>query len=193
MISPEKLEELQENLIRSHASGVGRPLTPDKTRFGEAKYDVSTISTFFSRMLLALRINVLSKGYSGIAPGTLQQLVDAFNGRIFLLLFSNNNSRSSSNKSSSSSNYNSNYKNRISSSITSITVLTVGKKVPHHTSSRNSQNIHFAVIEGQPKMIDISLPAFPPSFQPLAYPGSPSRAPLAPLATWPRSPTWPWG
>ena len=54
--------ELQSNLIRSHASGVGRPLTPDKTR-----------------MLLALRINVLAKGYSGIALRTLRQLIDAFN------------------------------------------------------------------------------------------------------------------
>ena len=55
--------ELQENLIRSHAAGVGKALTPEKTR-----------------MLLALRINILSKGYSGIALGTLQQLIDAFNG-----------------------------------------------------------------------------------------------------------------
>ncbi len=30
-------------------------------------------------MLLALRINVLAKGYSGIALGTLRQLMDAFN------------------------------------------------------------------------------------------------------------------
>ena len=30
-------------------------------------------------MLLALRINVLAKGHSGIAPGTLRQLIDAFN------------------------------------------------------------------------------------------------------------------
>ena len=56
--------ELQENLIRSHAAGVGRALSPQKTR-----------------MLLALRINVLAKGYSGISLGTLQQLMDAFNGK----------------------------------------------------------------------------------------------------------------
>ena len=64
VIEPNKLKELQENLIRSHASGVGKALTPSKTR-----------------MLLALRINVLAKGYSGIALGTLKQLIDAFNGR----------------------------------------------------------------------------------------------------------------
>ena len=28
----EKLRELQENLIRSHAAGVGKALTPEKTR-----------------------------------------------------------------------------------------------------------------------------------------------------------------
>ncbi|XP_067119401.1 histidine ammonia-lyase-like [Centruroides vittatus] len=62
VISDEQLTQLQENLVRSHAAGVGNPLPPDKTR-----------------MLLALRINVLSKGYSGISLETLQQLVDAFN------------------------------------------------------------------------------------------------------------------
>ena len=55
--------ELQENLIRSHAAGVGPALNPDKTR-----------------MLLALRINILAKGHSGISLKTLRQLIDAFNG-----------------------------------------------------------------------------------------------------------------
>ena len=55
--------ELQENLIRSHAAGDGPALSPDNTR-----------------MLLALRINVLSKGHSGISLKTLRQLIDAFNG-----------------------------------------------------------------------------------------------------------------
>ncbi|ETV82762.1 hypothetical protein H257_04559 [Aphanomyces astaci] len=62
VISEDKLSELQENLIRSHASGVGEPLSPSATR-----------------MLLALRINVLSKGHSGISVDTLEQLVAAFN------------------------------------------------------------------------------------------------------------------
>eukprot|EP00095_Tigriopus_kingsejongensis_P002256 maker-scaffold478_size161223-snap-gene-0.29 protein:Tk02256 transcript:maker-scaffold478_size161223-snap-gene-0.29-mRNA-1 annotation:"histidine ammonia-lyase" len=62
VIEPHKLRELQENLIRSHSAGVGKALTPENTR-----------------MLLALRINVLAKGYSGIRLGTLQQLIDAFN------------------------------------------------------------------------------------------------------------------
>lgn len=62
IVSSDKLSELQENLIRSHSSGTGEPLSPEQTR-----------------MLLALRINVLSKGHSGIRASTLQQLVDAFN------------------------------------------------------------------------------------------------------------------
>ena len=55
--------ELQENLIRSHAAGVGPALSLQKTR-----------------MLLALRINVLAKGYSGISLETLLKVIDAFNG-----------------------------------------------------------------------------------------------------------------
>ncbi|XP_066994730.2 histidine ammonia-lyase [Anabrus simplex] len=62
VIDAEKLEELQYNLIRSHAAGVGTPLSPEKTR-----------------MLLALRINVLAKGHSGISLRTLRCLIDAFN------------------------------------------------------------------------------------------------------------------
>ncbi|XP_046542970.1 histidine ammonia-lyase-like [Haliotis rubra] len=61
-IPKDKLVELQENLIRSHAAGVGPPLSPERTR-----------------MLLALRINVLAKGYSGISLETLGQYMAAFN------------------------------------------------------------------------------------------------------------------
>ncbi|XP_041348342.1 histidine ammonia-lyase-like isoform X1 [Gigantopelta aegis] len=61
-IPKEKLTQLQENLIRSHAAGVGPALSPERTR-----------------MLLALRINVLAKGNSGISMETLQQLIAAFN------------------------------------------------------------------------------------------------------------------
>lgn len=62
IIEKSKLNELQENLIRSHAAGTGEPLTPERTR-----------------MLLALRINVLAKGYSGISRQNLEKLIDAFN------------------------------------------------------------------------------------------------------------------
>lgn len=56
------LEQLQLNLVRSHAAGVGETLSPERIR-----------------RLLALRINVLAKGHSGISLETLSQLIDAFN------------------------------------------------------------------------------------------------------------------
>ncbi|XP_015792070.1 histidine ammonia-lyase [Tetranychus urticae] len=62
VISKDNLEQLQVNLVRSHAAGVGDPLPPERVR-----------------RLLALRINVLAKGHSGISLETLQQLIDAFN------------------------------------------------------------------------------------------------------------------
>ncbi|XP_032895217.1 histidine ammonia-lyase-like [Amblyraja radiata] len=62
VIAPDKLVELQENIIHSTAVGVGKPLSPERCR-----------------MLLALRINVLAKGYSGISLETLNQMIQAFN------------------------------------------------------------------------------------------------------------------
>ncbi|XP_069346542.1 histidine ammonia-lyase isoform X1 [Eulemur rufifrons] len=62
VIPNNKLQELQVNLVRSHSSGVGKPLSPERCR-----------------MLLALRINVLAKGYSGISLETLKQVMEVFN------------------------------------------------------------------------------------------------------------------
>lgn len=62
IIDRSELEQLQRNLIRSHSSGVGRPLTIERVR-----------------RLLALRINVLAKGHSGISPKAIHQLLEAFN------------------------------------------------------------------------------------------------------------------
>ncbi|NXR78858.1 HUTH lyase, partial [Pycnonotus jocosus] len=62
VIPNSNLRELQMNLVRSHSAGVGKPLTPERTR-----------------MLLALRINVLAKGYSGISLETLKQVIEVFN------------------------------------------------------------------------------------------------------------------
>jgi histidine ammonia-lyase len=52
VISSDRLEELQLNLIRSHACGVGRPLSRAETR-----------------AVTLLRANVLAKGHSGIRAG----------------------------------------------------------------------------------------------------------------------------
>ena len=62
IISPQQRQELQVNLITSHAVGVGKPLPIQTTK----------------RMLL-LRINTLSKGRSGISPENLQKYIDAIN------------------------------------------------------------------------------------------------------------------
>jgi histidine ammonia-lyase len=56
-IPPNKLAELQVNLVRSHAGGVGNPLS-------EAE----------SRAMLLLRANVLAKGFSGVRPVLLELL-----------------------------------------------------------------------------------------------------------------------
>uniref|UniRef100_A0A914Y0W5 Histidine ammonia-lyase n=1 Tax=Panagrolaimus superbus TaxID=310955 RepID=A0A914Y0W5_9BILA len=56
-ICPADIRQLQLNLIRSHATGYGDPLSPEK-----------------ARMLLALRINVLAKGHSGISLQNVEKL-----------------------------------------------------------------------------------------------------------------------
>ncbi|KAL0486742.1 histidine ammonia-lyase [Acrasis kona] len=62
VIPNDELSALQRNLIRSHCAGVGKPLPIER-----------------ARMLLALRINVLAKGFSGISLGIVESLVAALN------------------------------------------------------------------------------------------------------------------
>ncbi len=57
-ISKEDTRQLQENVLKSHAAGVGRP------------FDEETV-----RAILALRIKDLARGHSGIRLPTVQQLV----------------------------------------------------------------------------------------------------------------------
>jgi len=61
-IDSEKLQELQINLIRSHATGLGQQM--DK------------ISV---RSMMVARVNSFAKGYSGVHPNVVQQLVDYIN------------------------------------------------------------------------------------------------------------------
>jgi histidine ammonia-lyase len=62
VIPVDRLRELQLNLIRSHAAGVGEPL-------GRAE----------TRALMLLRANVLAKGFSGVRPETLDLLTAMLN------------------------------------------------------------------------------------------------------------------
>ncbi|HPR17020.1 MAG TPA: histidine ammonia-lyase [Candidatus Cloacimonadota bacterium] len=61
----DELEELQENLIVSHSTGVGNNLSIPETR-----------------AVMLLRINVLAKGHSGIRKSTLQTLIDMLNAGV---------------------------------------------------------------------------------------------------------------
>ena len=61
-IAPEALETLQLNLLRSHAAGLGDPLPARAVR-----------------ATMALRANVLAKGFSGISEATLDALIALLN------------------------------------------------------------------------------------------------------------------
>ena len=65
VIPTDRIAELQQNLIRSHAAGVGEPL-PD--------HEV--------RAIMVLRANVLALGYSGVRPVVIERLLDLLNHRI---------------------------------------------------------------------------------------------------------------
>lgn len=61
-IDSEKLQELQINLIRSHATGLGQQM--------------DRVSV---RAMMVARVNSFAKGYSGVHPNVVQQLVDYIN------------------------------------------------------------------------------------------------------------------
>jgi len=61
-IVPEEARAVQVNLLRSHASGVGEPLSEAETR-----------------ATLLLRANVLAKGFSGVRPVVAERLLELLN------------------------------------------------------------------------------------------------------------------
>src|SRR6266480_188356 len=64
-IKPEQTRELQRNLIRSHASGVGDPLSVDVVR-----------------AMMLLRANVLVRGTSGVRPALPELIVEMLNAQV---------------------------------------------------------------------------------------------------------------
>src|SRR5213082_348991 len=65
-IPPDKLAELQVNLVRSHASGVGDRLPEQEVR-----------------ALMLLRANVIAKGYSGARPELVDLLLQLLNADVY--------------------------------------------------------------------------------------------------------------
>ena len=65
-ISKDQVRELQENLIRSHATGVGRPLSREHVRAS-----------------IVVRINSLLQGHSGVRPIVVDTLVAFLNKDIY--------------------------------------------------------------------------------------------------------------
>ncbi|OGV53119.1 MAG: histidine ammonia-lyase [Lentisphaerae bacterium GWF2_44_16] len=65
IISENEIEKLQVNLIRSHAAGLGDPLKP-----------------YIALAVMAVRLNTLLKGYSGVRIEVLEQLKNMINAGI---------------------------------------------------------------------------------------------------------------
>src|SRR5579871_5451556 len=61
-VPPNELEQLQRNVVRSHAAGIGEPLSRAEVR-----------------AMMLIRANVLAKGFSGIRPLVAQRLCDFLN------------------------------------------------------------------------------------------------------------------
>jgi histidine ammonia-lyase len=68
-ISPEQVKQLQVNLVRSHACGVGEPLSESETR-----------------AMMLLRANALAKGLSGIRPHVVDTLCKMLNAKVHPLI-----------------------------------------------------------------------------------------------------------
>lgn len=70
-ISNENLTKLQENLVRSHACGIGE----------EVPHEIV-------KLMLLLKIQSLSYGYSGVQLATVQRLVDFYNNDVLPVIYS---------------------------------------------------------------------------------------------------------
>jgi histidine ammonia-lyase len=70
-ISNDNLTKLQENLVRSHACGIGEE-----------------VPVTIVKIMLLLKIQSLSYGYSGVQLATVQRLVDFYNNDIFPVIYS---------------------------------------------------------------------------------------------------------
>ncbi len=65
-IGPGQAVQLQENLIRSHSSGVGNPLSQEHVR-----------------AIMLVRLNSLIRGFSGVSQGVVESLVATLNSGLY--------------------------------------------------------------------------------------------------------------
>ncbi|MDA5192422.1 histidine ammonia-lyase [Govanella unica] len=68
-IADDELEDLQRNLVMSHCTGVGAPL-----------------SDAVVRLILALKVVSLARGYSGVSPATVTALITLYNHEVYPLI-----------------------------------------------------------------------------------------------------------
>jgi histidine ammonia-lyase len=66
VIQSDEIEKLQENLLKSHASGIGTPLPEEDVRAG-----------------IVVRANSLAKGYSGVRRIVIEKLLELLNKKIY--------------------------------------------------------------------------------------------------------------
>jgi len=69
-ISDADIEQLQHNLVTSHAAGTGDPAPPE-----------------IVRIMLLLKVQSLSYGFSGVREDLVQRLIDFFNAGIYPVVF----------------------------------------------------------------------------------------------------------
>lgn len=69
-VSDEELSDLQANLVKSHACGMGNQVEPDLVK-----------------LMILLKIKGLSRGYSGIHPETLDRLIFFYNNDILPVVY----------------------------------------------------------------------------------------------------------
>lgn len=69
-IPQNQLEQLQENLVMSHACGMGDEVKPEVVK-----------------LMMLLKIKGLSKGYSGISNETLDKLVELYNKEVYPVIW----------------------------------------------------------------------------------------------------------
>lgn len=70
VISPNDLSQLQENLVKSHACGMGEEVNPT-----------------IVKIMLLLKIQGLSYGHSGVSLETVQRLIDFYNNDVLPVVF----------------------------------------------------------------------------------------------------------